>query len=410
MPTISIISPLDQPLGKRRLLEDLKALLADPALSEFGFSVAFAKIGPFYRLQEALTHWRKAGKRTHAIFGIDHNGTSRQALEFAVDHLDEVYYLQYRGHSFHPKIYWFKGASKAVVFVGSNNMTVGGTELNFEATIELVFKLPEESHEFAKIHKAFVDLLPDKCVATSKLTVEEIARLDAGGFLLDESRKASIKPGSGWHGASLPTPAESKRLPVKPASSLPKQILQQKSPKKNELKEKAEIIKVQALKVDITKPLVPVSGFAIQIKPHKNGEIFLSKIAAQQNPAFFGMPFTGKTTPKITGNPTYPERTPDPICNIVVFGKNNSVVVTLSRYALNTVFYEAKSEIRVTASPLVQHVPDYSVMVVCPSSEVDVDYEMQVFRPDSPDYKQWESVCDQSMPSGGSKPRKFGWF
>lgn len=408
MPTFSIISPLDQPLGKRRLLEDLKKLLNEKDLNKFGFAVAFAKVGPLYRLQDLFEAWRSAGKRISAIFGIDHRGTSRQALEFALAHFDEVYYTQYRGHSFHPKIYWFEGDSKAIAFVGSNNMTVGGTELNFEAAVEMTFMLPKEAADFEKIQIAFTDLLPAACPASFKLTPEALLKLDADGLLLDETKKPPPGTGGGWKVAH--PPQDGHKLPVKPASSLPARILMGKAPKKADLLKKAKILQAQATKIDITKPLVPVSGFAIQIKPHHNGEIFLSKTAAQQNPAFFGMPFTGKTTPKLKGNPTYPERTPDPICNITVYGALNKVILSLDKYPLNTVFYETKSEIRVTASPLVAHVPGYSVLVMCPSDEVGVDYEMQIFTPQSPDYSKWAAVCDQLMPSGGKAARKFGWF
>jgi len=407
MPRISVLSPLDQPLGNRRLLEDLKRCLKDKDLNEFGFSVAFAKVGPLYRLQESIEAWRAAGKSTVAIFGIDHNGTSLQALQFALEHLDRAFYVQYPGYSFHPKIYWFKGNSKAVAFVGSNNMTVGGTELNFEAAIELEFKLPGEQADFEQVHRMFTSLLPATCAATRELTPEALSQLEADGLLLDETKKSN---GAGWKKKVTHPPGEGFKLPVKPASSLPSHIVFGKAPKKKELAKKAETLKVQADAVDVTKPLVPVSGLAIQIKPHHNGEIFLSRIAAKQNPAFFGMPFTGQTIPKKGENTSYPQRTPDPLCNIVVFGAGNTVLYSASKFALNTVFYTKRSEIRVTASPLVKHVPEYSVLVMTPSDDVEVDYEMQIFTPDSPDYAKWVEVCDQIMPGGGKKPRKFGWF
>ena len=80
MTSFSILSPLDQPLGRRRLLEDLKKCLANAGLTEFGFAVAFAKTGPLYRLQEAIQKWRSAGKRASGIFGIDHNGGRIRAI------------------------------------------------------------------------------------------------------------------------------------------------------------------------------------------------------------------------------------------------------------------------------------------------------------------------------------------
>lgn len=409
MPRFSILSPLDQPLGNRRLLEDLKKCLADKGLCEFGFSVAFAKVGPLYRLQKLLQAWRAEGKSTSGIFGIDQCGTSVQALQFALDHLDGVYYTQYRGHSFHPKVYWFKGLNKAVAFIGSNNLTMGGMEINFEAAVELEFSLPDELAEFEQVRAMFTSLLPQNCVASRVLTAEALAKLDAEGLLLDETKKNAGTSGNGKHLVAYLT-EEGLKLPVKPVSSLPSHIVFGKGPKKKELAKKAEAIKVQADAVDVTKPLIPVSGFVIQIKPHHNGEIFLSKTAAQQNPAFFGMPFTGQTTPKKGENEGYPQRSPDPICNIVVFGAGNAVLYSTLKYALNTVFYTTKSEIRVTASPLVPHVPEYSVLVMTPSEDGGVDYDMRIFTPDSPDYAKWVAVCDQKMPGGGKQPRQFGWF
>jgi hypothetical protein len=85
-------------------------------------------------------------------------------------------------------------------------------------------------------------------------------------------------------------------------------------------------------------------------------------------------------------------------------------VLLRSNYALNTVYYEAKSEIRITASPLVGSVPDYSVMVMQRSMDPSIDYEVVIHRPDSPDYGAWLAACNQAMPGGGKAPRKFGWF
>lgn len=409
MPKFTVISPLDQPLGKRRLLEDLKKNLSDNDLQDFGFSVAFAKIGPLYRLMELIDSWRANGKKINAIFGIDHNGTSIQALKFALEKFNNVYITQYKGHSFHPKIYWFEGGTKGIVFIGSNNMTMGGMELNFEATIELEFELPNESEAFKDTISMFTALLPDKCAATQVLTLELLQELEVNGLLLDETKKiVSATVTKSTAGKTL-NPAN--KLPVKPMSSLPSKIVFGKPLKKNELEKKAEVIKAQADLVDILKPLVPVDGFVIQINPHANGEIFLSTLAISQNPAFFGMPFTGLTIPKKGSNAAYPQRHPDPICNITVFGKKNKILYSNHAYPLNTVLYTRNSEIRVTASPLVEHVPEYSVLVMTHSQLPDIDYDMQIFTPESPDFANWESLCDQKMPSGGKAvPRKFGWF
>ena len=155
---------------------------------------------------------------------------------------------------------------------------------------------------------------------------------------------------------------------------------------------------------------MPVRGFAIQIKPHRNGEIFLSYTAVRQNPDFFGWPFSGRTTPKISNNLSYPQRIPDPVANIEVRGAEPSPILALSKYSLNTVDYEKRREIRITASQLVDVVPEYSVMIMEESAEPGISYEITIHTPDSPDYELWGEACNIPMPSGGRKPRKYGWF
>ena len=84
--------------------------------------------------------------------------------------------------------------------------------------------------------------------------------------------------------------------------------------------------------------------------------------------------------------------------------------MTLSDYPLNTVYYERNREVRITASPLVEVVPEYSIMIMEPSSVPEISYEITIYTPDSPHYARWEEVCNQRMPSGGKRPRRYGWF
>lgn len=114
--------------------------------------------------------------------------------------------------------------------------------------------------------------------------------------------------------------------------------------------------------------------------------------------------------PKKGSNKAYPQLTPDPIVNVTVYGQNTSPLLTLSGYALNTVYYEAKSEIRVTASPLVEVVPEGSVMIIRGGEAPGIDYDITIHTPASPDYGAWLAACNQQMPGGGKVPRKFGWF
>lgn len=406
MTKLSLIKPLDQPPGTRRLLDDLKTSLRSANFSDFRLIVAYAKSGPLLRLESLLKAWKAAGKSTGAILGIDQKGTSKEALELALASFDEVYITQEPGITFHPKIYLFKGASAARAFIGSNNLTVGGTEKNFESAIDLELNLPADGPVLSAIEAAWTELLPTSCPATKKLDLTMLADLVSSGRVVDEKTMRTFGNGSSDAAAvGRATSAMRSGLVVKPESALPKSI----AAKGGATKKTATTAPSTTPAPAATSP-TPVRGLAIQIKPHHNGEIFLSVSAALQNPAFFKWPFAGKTTPKKVGNPSYPQLDPDPLIDLVVLGASPTPILTLSKYALNTVFYEKKKEIRVTASPLVGIVPDFSVMVVEQSSDPQLDYEITVYRPDSPDYPLWEAACNQTMPGGGHKPRKFGWF
>lgn len=397
MPRLSLIRPIDQPPGTRRLLQDLKNALHDKRFSTFKLIVAYAKSGPLHRLREYLESWREVRKKAHAILGIDQQGTSKEALELALSLFDSVYVTHAYGITFHPKIYLFTGDQFARAFVGSNNLTVGGTEKNFEATIDVELELPADADDLEALESAWTELLPASCSATRLLTNALLQELLDDGIVVPER---AMRPNAG-EDAKLGRPlrASMARFDVLPESPLPKKLLSTKlTPAK--LGSKYETVGAVA----------NVRGFAIQIKPHHNGEIFLSRTAAAQNPSFFGWPFTGKTTPKRAGNPSYPQLDPDPIVNIAVFGHAPEPILTLNSYRLNTVYYEKKSEIRITASPLVKVVPEYSVMVIERSDTPGITYEITIYTPDSPEYSGWEEACNQTMPGGGKKPRKFGWF
>ena len=401
----SIISPLDQPLGNRRLLDDLRRSLANPDFDHFRLIVAYAKSGPLIRLQDDLSLWRKSGKRLSAVIGLDQQGTSREALNLALFLFDAVYVTREYGITFHPKIYLFVGSTRADAFVGSNNLTVGGTEKNFESAVHLQLSLPADNSSLDIVNRVWDELMPPSCPATKLLTPVLLAKLEADGIVADEAALHSRGGGSDAARLGRGHSAPRSGLNVQPESPLPRNTLSHAKT--------AKAAKAQPSAAPAPAPAAQpgmVRGLAIQIKPHHNGEIFLSVSAALQNPAFFYWPFTGATVPKKANNPSYPQLTPDPVVNIVVYGAAAAPVLILPKYDLNTVYYATKSEIRVTASPLVSVVPEYSIMIIEPSSELGMTWEVEIHRPDSPEYSSWLGVCNQSMPGGGAQPRRFGWF
>lgn len=406
---LRLIKPLDQPLNTYRLLPRLIDALTNNEFDQFSIIVAYAKSGPLNRLESHLRAWSSAGKSLRAIIGIDQKGTSLEALIMAMRLFDEVYITQESGITFHPKIYFFEGSKSSRAYVGSHNFTVGGTETNFESAIEMELDMPVDQQVVDQFRDAWNELLPPNCPATFRLSPSVLLNLVRTGLVLRE-RSMGIRSG---HAASGGSPsgtlgAPTSTLPVVPPSALPKPKRQvARSKKAVQAKSSGAKKKVAVYNPGVSKT---ATKFVIQIKPHHNGEVFLSVTAALQNPSFFKWPFNGQTTPKKPGNPTYPQLDPDPVVDIVVYGAGATPVLTLNGYDLNTVYYEKKSEIRITVSPVVGIVPDYSVMIMEKNSTTGIDYKIEIHTPASPHYGMWVAACNQQMPGGGKNPRKFGWF
>lgn len=407
MPTIQFLNPIDQPIGTSRLIDEIRSGLCDPEFDMFRLAVAAVTQGTLLRLDAQIRSWRARGGSIEAVYGVDIAATTVEALLYSLVNFNAVYVSRIPGIKFHPKVYIFSGATKARVFVGSNNFTVPGTETNFEAAVRVDYTLPGESVDFGAALVGWHALLAETASDTVySLNPHLVRALEAEGYITSEKAlSAAAKGGRVLGKKGLPTALPKSSLRARPPSAMPA----------------TKMVAGAGPQAIAAAPGAPQPGpvlganavdtLAIQIRPHHNGEIFLSKLAVNQNPTFFGFPFTGLTVPKRPGNPTYPQRTPDPVVNIRVFGLNGAVLVDLHRYDLNTVYYSTKSEIRITCSQLVAHVPEFSILVMQPGDAGSgIDYAMEIYRPDSPDYADWLSVCNQTMPGGGSAPRKFGWL
>lgn len=407
MPTIAIQSPTDQPGGHFRLLDEIKQNLSSPDFISFSFITAFAKVGPMLRLLPFINTWRQKGNKVEAIFGIDEKGTSLQALEFAITSFDNTYIAKVGAGAFrptfHPKIYFFLGPNRALIYIGSNNMTLGGMETNAESLIKLELTLPADNADLSQALRCWTDTLTI-CLPLNRTL---LGQLVADQFVIDElqmrkNRATNRGANTGRATSTINFPA----FNVIPPSSLPRTISTPIRPRPARTTAAAVPANAPNLNVSNTQAL------AIQITPHHNGEILLSKVAVNQNPTFFGWPFTGSTSPKKVSNPSYPQRIPDPVVNIIVYDIPGNVILSHTNYNLNTVFYEIKAEIRITVPQnVIQNTPDLSMMVMRESSVVGVDYDIYIYPPTNQDFINYLAVCNQTMPSGGkSTARKFDWI
>lgn len=411
MPEVIFLGPLDQPSGKQRLADWLREGMRSERFQAIKVVVGFTKYGALARLKEVFESFRSKGGSIKAVFGVDLKGTSKQALSFALGNFDTTYVWHHPSVfiTFHPKIYILEGTRHAEICIGSGNFTVGGTETNAEAAVKMRYSLPDENTEWKEITAFWSPLLEHP--NTKTLNLELLAALDTAGLLLDEGLASTLKPSAALKKADATGPAKVlfPFTPVQPASHLPGVVRQSAKPKPSRKPMSPSLFRSTAPVASTSLP----DALLIQIVPHHNGEIFLSKRAVDQQPAFFGYPFSGKTVPKKSGNTPYPQRVPDPITHWTIYDKTGQPAVVLKKFALNTVMYDKKGEIRITVPPEVgKAIPPLSILqMACAPEDSGLDYVCDVFAPNSEEYKKLIVACTEIMPSGGaSHPRRFGWI
>jgi len=153
------------------------------------------------------------------------------------------------------------------------------------------------------------------------------------------------------------------------------------------------------------------TALVIQIVPHHNGEVFLSKRAVNEYPVFFGFPFTGRTVPKTPGNKPYPQRSPDPVTEWKIYDRQGRVFRSLEDFRLKHRILQVERRdsyyypTRCSEANSSQINTGYEASV----RTFGVDYQCEVFPPDSAQYRSLLPACNETMPAGGSgTPRKFG--
>lgn len=433
MPAYQYIHPADQPIGAFRLIDWMEANFLSAEYNSFACLVAFAKIKPFYKLHESIQKWNSRGNQSEAVIGIDHKGTSYQALQYVLSNFDSVNILHTDYSTFHPKLYIFRGDKKATAYYGSSNFTSGGLETNFEGGVIFNYDLPTDQSEFDNLFSSYNSVYSPSVSCITPLTLASLEGLKSSGLLLDES----VMPKASRSSAPSASSAEASTASsifgsfiTKPARSIPRNVMAAAAASAGIIMAAVKPARNGHRSVVETPPpsttpvpapvVMPVlaDGFVIQVIPHHNGEILLSKVAVDQNRSFFGFPFTGTTVPKMARNPTYPQRVPDPMVNIRVYDNTGTLVNTELNYSLNTIYYEKKSEIRITIKPsilsslsIASITTNYPILVMRLSSAEGCDYDLAFYEYGSPSYLSYLSICDQTLPSGG-KPiaRKMGWI
>ncbi len=175
----------------------LERTLADRAISSLTIVVAWARFGGLRRFGSDFKAFRRRGGTLRVILGIDEGIATVPGLQMAIELADEAFVFHDRGaRTFHPKLYLAEGEMRAVLLVGSSNVTAGGLFSNYEASLEAGFALPDDEAEPAlRDARAYVATLLEDDELCLPLDATLLRRLlDSPRYAISDRERRSPGP------------------------------------------------------------------------------------------------------------------------------------------------------------------------------------------------------------------------
>jgi HKD family nuclease len=166
---------ITQPGGPARLGDELCGLLGGQrgVCSRFQAAVAFARVSGVRHLVQPLSQFVARGGVARLVVGVDHRGTSVEALRLlatALGNAGELWVFHNNAAStFHPKLYLAESQELVWLICGSGNWTEGGLYTNVEVsvTVELDPSVPEDA-ETLDAARSLMDTLCDPRFGTAR--------------------------------------------------------------------------------------------------------------------------------------------------------------------------------------------------------------------------------------------------
>ncbi len=149
--------------------------------------VGFVKASGVRHIATALEGARKRGATTRFLVGVDGSVTSAAGVRALHKRVDELHLLRDPRHLFHPKTWLFQVDGRALLLLGSANLTESALWTNYEDLAVLDFDPNEaaDRNRIAELTKQFNEAIAAPNSQHASITL--IDRLAEAGLVIDES-------------------------------------------------------------------------------------------------------------------------------------------------------------------------------------------------------------------------------
>lgn len=171
--------------------------LADPNYNDFRFAVAYARISGLNRLAVSIESLINRGGHVAGAVGIDDGITSVELLEaLAQISVNSTIFHSVSDFIFHPKLYVVSGGTRAIVIIGSPNLTRDGLFRNIEVAtaVHLDLNVAADLQVFAQYDALLGELLDTAHPNVQRIDTATIEVLRDAGLVKTEAQVR--EPGS----------------------------------------------------------------------------------------------------------------------------------------------------------------------------------------------------------------------
>lgn len=406
-----LTQPFDSGGSSQTIGDKLTALLASrsPLFNRVWLVSAFVNRKVVVRLATYVAASRDAGAEIHFVVGIDFHSTSVEALrEILALNIDAKVMKNPRtGHTFHPKLYLFEATGqRAVLLLGSSNLTDGGIFKNYEvaACLSLDLTGPDAALYQDLQSSLGIFLNPDGPIV-QPLTEDLIKVLIQRGDIVSEVGKKQARR------QAAAVARRASRTTTIPPSPFGTEFVPSPPPLPDEPVRR--VIKVSRQRLHETDPHEPASSYDItEFYMHLNklqgptipGEVRIPVTARRIDRDFWGWPDQYQTEYRMQGRKSREYKSWKPLWRIL----NVDVPDQVYEDEVRIYGYMDRTEFRFYSRRLVlMGADEFDVLRITRCDpEDEATFQCELARQGSPTHALWEDYCTQPMPNS---KRRYGF-
>jgi HKD family nuclease len=412
-------------LNTRSIGHKLLAELRSSRWDEFRAAVAFCRKSGADYLDGPLRRFTRRGGQVSLSIGNDEHGTSFEGVNQllgAVGPAHEIWLVLDPeavggAHpSFHPKVYLFVAhddqgqAERALAIIGSSNLTRGGLFVNHEASAiwEPDLNDSHDRREFNSLLKNLKAWHGPRLGMATRLDIRTLESLEASGDLPSEAqirktRSRLARPGRPRahrrrsSKSTRPVPPRRPKTVGPPAVERPSRARSRRRPSRRPPRAPGATSRYHALHIDIAKA--------------NKTEIYLARAPLNDDPAFFGWPFRGRTKPKPGSAGGLPQPQRFAAVSLEVIDASGRTAHIKRRHSMKMWRYtqgaSANDDFRLgVPADILRELPPRCILEMHRSQTGALDYKMRFLQPGSTDWRKARARTTTRLPNSR---RRYGW-